>query len=253
MKKSTLIILFTFLIIPLINFARKTDSISGVKTKDYKNVIKFNPTPMLLWDARNLTFSYERILAPNMSVSLEAGYLVLPMLVEDTLSDFVNITSHHKDGINITTEYRFYLTRLNTRSIPAGLYIGPYLTFYGYKFNNDLQIMNPEGESNGMIKGQFWSFNLGAELGYQFVLWKRLTLDLVMVGPSISYYGGQMEITGQLTPDQITQINEDLYNKLAEKFPFVQSMSIDKSFKETGKLDMFRLGFRYLVQIGFRF
>jgi hypothetical protein len=208
---------------------------------------------MILWDLRNITFSYERILSPRQSVSLELGYLVMPRLFDDTINSLINITSHQKQGVNVTLEYRFYLTRLNTRPIPAGLYIGPYLTYYGYQFRNGLEILNPNDSTNGMLEGNYWSLNLGIELGYQFVFWKRLTLDLVLVGPSVSYYGGKTQIAGNLSAEEIEQINEDLYDRLVERFPAIQMLSTDKTFKQTGKLDMFRMGFRYLVQIGFHF
>jgi hypothetical protein len=253
MKTFTPLFICVFLIFPAIILAAKKDSLTSVHQPIHKNVIKFNPTPMILWDARNITFSYERIINPRQSASIELGYLVLPQLFADTIIDLVNITSHEKQGINATLEYRFYLTPLNTRPVPAGLYLGPYFTFYGYKFKNGLDIMNPSDSTNGMLKGDFWSFNLGVELGYQFVFWKRLTLDLVLVGPSVSYYGGTMAVTGELTADQIKEINQELYDKLIEKYPAAQMLSIDKSFQETGKLDIFRLGFRYLIQIGFHF
>jgi hypothetical protein len=254
MKKLTLVFLTVLFNLPAVLPAAEKDSVSQVLMPIYKNVIKFNPTPMILWDARNVTFSYERIVNPRQSVSIELGYLVLPRLFEDTIINLVNITSHQKQGLSATLEYRFYLTRLNTRPVPAGLYIGPYFTFYGYKFKNGFDILvNTSRDSIGMIRGNYWSFNLGAELGYQFVFWKRLTLDLVMVGPSISYYGGRTEITGELDTGQIQEINEAMYDKLIERYPAAQYLSVDKTIQQTGKLDIFSLGFRYLLQIGFHF
>ena len=50
-----------------------------------KNVIKINPTPMLLWDVRNITLSYERLIKPNHSLSIKVGYLVFPRLLSDTI------------------------------------------------------------------------------------------------------------------------------------------------------------------------
>jgi hypothetical protein len=241
------------LLFPLSMMAEQNDSVSPAREPYHKNVIKFNPTPMILWDLRNITFSYERILSPRQSVSLELGYLVMPRLFDDTISSLINITSHQKQGVNVTMEYRFYLTRLNVRPIPAGLYIGPYLTYYGYRFRNGLEILNPNDSTNGMLEGNYWSFNLGIELGYQFVLWKRWTLDMVLVGPSVSYYGGKTQIAGNLSAEEIEQINEDLYDRLIERFPAIQMLSTDKTYKQTGKLDIFRMGFRYLVQIGFHF
>ena len=44
----------------------------------HKNVIKFNPTPMVVMDVYNITFSYERMLKNNHSVALQAGYIFFP-------------------------------------------------------------------------------------------------------------------------------------------------------------------------------
>jgi hypothetical protein len=235
-------------------FAEKTDSVAPGLQPIHKNVIKFNPTPMILWSWKNVTFSYERILNPRQSVSIELGYLVFPKLIADTVIDLVNITSSEKWGLNATMEYRFYLTKLNSRPVPAGLYIGPYLTYYRYQFKNGLDIFPAKVDTTGMIKGDFWAFNLGVELGYQFVFWKRWTLDMVLVGPSISYYGGKTEITGNLDGSQIEQLNEALFDKLITRFPGITAFSTTGvTFQQTGKLDVFRMGFRYLVQIGFHF
>ena len=255
MKKQTFIIIFIAIIFPFMNFARGNDSVEAVHQPVYKNVIKFNPTPMILWSAKNLTFSYERILTPRQSLSIELGFLAFNKFIEDSLIKMITTTSHEDWGINATVEYRFYLTKLNTRTIPAGLYIGPYLTYYGYHFKNGLDIFSSgsEADTTGTIQGDFWSFNLGVELGYQFVFWKRWTLDLVMVGPSVSYYGGKTELKGNFDASQVQDINEELYNKIVEKYPSFEFMTLDKTFEQTGKLDVLRLGFRYLVQIGFRF
>jgi hypothetical protein len=253
MKKSTLIFLPVILLLPFSLFAATEDSLSPVRTPIHKNVIKFNPTPMLLWNAQNLTFSYERILTPRQSVSIELGYLVFPQLIEDSLMNLISITSRQKRGINASLEYRFYLTALNTRPAPAGLYLGPYLTYYRYQFKNGFDMLNGSLDSTGVLKGDYWSVNLGFELGYQFVFWKRLTLDLVLVGPSISYYGGKSNISGSFDADQVREINEALYDRLIERFPAVQNLSVNKTFQETGKLDIVRWGFRYLLQVGFHF
>lgn len=133
----------------------------------------------------------------------------MPRLFDDTITNLVNITSHKKQGLNISSEYRFYMTKLNSRPVPAGRYLGPYFTFYGYKFENGLEFRNDSLGSNGLLKGNYWVFNLGLELGYQFVVWKRVTLDLVLVGPSLSYYGGTTMIRGELSGDEIKEIDAD--------------------------------------------
>jgi hypothetical protein len=253
MKKFVLIILGLFFVSHGTILAAQGDSVAQIQKPVFKNVIKFNPTPMVLWSAKNLTFSYERIINPRQSASIEAGYLEMPRLFEDTLVDLVNVTSRYNRGINLTAEYRFYLTKLNTRPVPAGLYIGPYFTYYGYQFKNNIEVLNGNLGDNGLLQGSYWAYNLGLELGYQFVFWKRLTLDLVLVGPSLSYYGGKTTITGEVDATQIEEINQALYDKLKERFPVVQLINVDKTYQQTGKLDVLRLGFRYLMQIGFTF
>jgi hypothetical protein len=96
-------------------------------------------------------------------------------------------------------------------------------------------------------------FNAGIELGYQFVFWKRFTIDLIFIGPSVSYYGGAVNFSGNINFEELKTINQDLYNKLTEKYPMIGDYVINKSFKSNGKLDLFSIGFRYLIQFGFHF
>ncbi len=253
MKTIRKIVLVAILAIPLFLSAQKSDSVPVFKQPIHKNVIKFNPTPMLLWSSKNITFSYERILNPQQSIALTLGYLEFPSLFKDTIGSLVSITSREKYGINIAFEYRFYLLKRNSRQIPDGVYLAPFASYYGYHFKNNLDVRYTSIDSAGSIKGNFYIFNLGVELGYQFVFWKRLTLDLVLMGPSISYYGGAVDITGNINAEQLQEIRADLYNKLKEKYPMIGDFVVNKSFKQNGKLDLFSIGFRYLVQIGFHF
>ena len=253
MKNSIQILCLVLFMIPVLASAGKKDTLRVIPDPIHKNVIKWNPTPMMLWSKKNLTFSYERILNKKQSVTFSLGYLEFGQLVGDTVARIVTITDRQKQGINASVEYRFYLMNRNANPIPDGLYIAPYFSFYGYSFSNGLELVGSEEPAFARMDGNFYSFNLGGELGYQFVLWKRLTLDLVLVGPSTSYYGGQLNIKGELNLDDIKNMNEDLYNKIKEKYPMVDQFLINKSFKKDGKLDLFSVGYRYFFQIGFHF
>ena len=116
-----------------------------------------------------------------------------------------------------------------------------------------MDVLHTSIDSAGQLKGNFYVFNLGVELGYQFVFWKRLTLDFVLIGPAISYYGGGVNITGNINASKLQEINEELYNKLLSKYPMIGDFVLNKSFQQNGKLDLFSIGFRYLLQIGFHF
>ena len=238
---------------PQLILADQQDTLVSSGQPIHKNVIKFNPTPMLLWSTKNITFSYERVLNPRQSVTLSLGYLEFPSLFKDTIVNLVAITGRSKYGFNAAVEYRFYLTKRNSRPIPDGVYLAPYFSYYGYHFTNNLDVLHTNLDSAGMVKGNFYIFNLGVELGYQFVFWKRFTLDFVLFGPSMSYYGGGLDISGNIDMNKIKELYPDFYNQLKEKYPLIDQFVVNKSFKQNGKLDLFSLGFRYLLQIGFHF
>ena len=253
MIKNSKILLLLLFAVPLMLTAQKNDSLRQIPAPIHKNVIKFNPTPMLLWSSKNVTLSYERILNKKQSIALTLGYLEFPSLFKDTIASVVALTSRQKYGINVALEYRFYLMKRNLRPIPDGLYIAPFASYYGYHFKNDVDLLHVQVDSAALIKGNFYVFNAGIELGYQFVFWKRLTLDLIFIGPAMSYYGGGLDLSANINLADLQTINEDLYNKLKEKYPMIGDFVVNKSFKQNGKLDLFSVGFRYLIQIGFHF
>lgn len=65
MMKHTLILSFLIFVVPCTIHAEINDSLRSVLQPIRKNIIKSNPTPMILWDWKNVTFSYERILNPR--------------------------------------------------------------------------------------------------------------------------------------------------------------------------------------------
>ena len=247
------IYLFLLCLFPLTFLAGKNDTLFNAPQPIHRNVIKLNLTPMILWSYRNVTLSYERILGSRQSVTIALGYLEYPRLFKDTIAGLINITSRHKRGINVGFEYRFYLMKRNRRPIPDGIYIAPYASYYGYSFKNSIDILETTVDSGAYIKGRFYCFNVGVELGYQFVFWKRFTLDLVLFGPFASYYGGSLDYGVGLNPDEIKNIDQEILDEIKQKYPFVKSLFTSKTFVEKGKLDLFSLGFRYMIQIGFHF
>jgi hypothetical protein len=251
MKYTFLACFIIMFIFPSTIFASGDDSIPPVLKPYHKNIIKINPTPML-WNTRNVTLGYERLVTNRQSVSIQIGYFVLPQLA-DTIANVVSINSRQKMGINIVAEYRFYQSRLNRRPTPAGLYIGPYLSYYGYTFKNGLNILNTNLLKNGTLKGNYNIVNLGFELGYQFIFWKRISLDLILIGPSLSYYFGRTDISGDLSLDETRLVNTAAYDKLNEKFAMDKLLSFNKSFRSGGKLETLAVGFRYLIQFGVHF
>lgn len=219
-----------------------------------RNVIKFNPTPMLLWgNVKNVTISYERLIKPNQSVALQVGYLLFPRLTGDTLAGLVSLTTSHKNGVNVSVDYRYYPFSRNRRPAPDGLYVGGYLSYYGFNFKNNFDILHTTVDQNGAFEGKLNIGNLGFELGYQFLFWKRLSLDLLMFGPSISYYNAAFDVSGNLDESQIEDINKELVDKLLNRFPLLKSLFSGETLTFTGVRSSLNTGFRYSIQVGFAF
>jgi hypothetical protein len=218
----------------------------------HRNVIKFNPTPMLALDLRNVTFAYERLLKNNQSMAFQAGYLVFN-LAEDTLAGLIKITDRSRFGVNLAVDYRYYPFQRNKRPAPDGLYVGGYAQYYGLRAENKFDILPLEIDEEGKIISSMNFTNLGVEIGYQFVFWERMTLDFILFGPSMSLFSGNLTIEGDLSQEQIENIDEELVNKLVDRFPFMAMIYSPDNLKFTGDKTSFGTGFRYSIQIGFHF
>ncbi len=257
MKIARQTLLFLIAVLPSMVVAGSrsdsTDSVPHTKPV-HRNVIKFNPTPMLLWgDVKNLTFSYERVIGRSQSVSLMAGYLVYPKLIGDSLAGLIALTDRQKRGINLAAEYRFYPLRRNRRPTPDGLYLGPYVSYYGNRFENKFDILHTSVDQSGSYTVNINIINVGFELGYQFIFWKRLSVDLLMFGPSISYYTANLRVDGNLDPDQISEVNQEFVQKLLDRFPALGYILSGEKVSKSGFRSSMGFGLRYAVQIGFHF
>lgn len=219
----------------------------------YRNVIKFNPTPMLLWDLSNITFSYERLIKKDQSISLQAGYLLFPHLLNDTVLNLIEIYERDRKGMNLALDYRYYPLSRNRRPAPDGLYIGGYLSHYNLTFNNKFNVLYTTIDQQGAIDGKINITNLGIELGYQFIFWKRFSLDLLMFGPSFSMVNTSVNISGELDEEQIENIDQELIDNLLDRHPQLGSVFSDDGLEYSGRKTKFSTLFRYSIQLGVHF
>jgi hypothetical protein len=223
-------------------------------TPYHLNVIKFNPTPMMLFEElRNVTFSYERLIKKNRSIALQLGYLVIPQVLNDTLFNSVLFSKDKRQGINIAFDYRVYPFARNRRPAPDGLYYGAYLSYLGTSSESQGKLINAPEDDNIMFNARMNMINLGFELGYQFIFAKKYSLDLLMFGPSVSAYWGNLDLTGKLNNDLGNKIDEELAAKLKEHFPALGYLfsGEDASFS-TSKI-VISSWFRYSIQFGYHF
>jgi hypothetical protein len=226
----------------------------GLLTPYHRNVIKFNPTPMMLFEEpRNVTFSYERLIKKNKAVSLQLGYLVIPQVLDDTLVNKVLFNKDKRNGINLSVDYRVYPFKRNRRPAPDGMYFGGYLSYIGTSSEIRGTLIDAPEDDNILFNARMNMVNLGFELGYQFLFAKKFSVDLLMFGPSVTGYSGKLGITGNLNSDVGDQIDEELAAKLKEHFPALGYLfsGEDEAFS-TSKM-VISSWFRYSFQFGYHF
>ncbi len=214
-------ILFVFLTVCI--------SVSSFSQKGYdfpdtiaikKNVIKWNLTPML-WSAKNINISYERVLKPYRSFSVNAGYFELPSLVSAGTLDSLEIkNSSKKWGFSISGDYRFYFKKRNKHWAPDGLYWGVYSSYHHYQFESSMRFIDNQSITGDLLfHGNLNIFSAGVELGYQFIIKERLAVDLIFIGPALSMYSVGMKLDSNVDVDEKDEYLNAIYDILSGTIP----------------------------------
>jgi len=238
-------------------FAQDTLHIVEVREERTRNnIIRVNITNPMIFGDRSLVLGYERMLKDYQSVSINFGLATFPKfnLISILDDSIVQLYKDSKDrGLNITGDYRFYLTKENKYKAPRGLYIGPYAShvFMGRENTWNLNTKTFEGEVISDFK--FYMNSVGVQLGYQFLLWKRLALDFVLVGPGVAWYSMHANLDTTLAPEDEALLYEKINDILEERFPGYTFVIEDVEFKKTGSSNTQGLGYRYVVHLGFLF
>lgn len=230
--------------------AQKKDS-----THTLKNTIHFNLTNPLIFGDKTIILGYERVLNKRRSFTVNMGSVTFPSL---GIVDADSIKAHSiRDnvGFHISVDYRFYLAKENKFAAPRGIYLAPYYSFNNFRNDRSWLVESTNGgpiqEVNSELRLNIHTF--GAELGYQFVFWDRLSVDMILLGPGIAAYSLKASFGSNLSEADKQKLLEKLNEALIEKFPGYSRVIDDTEFKTTGVKNTTSFGYRYLVQIGFRF
>jgi hypothetical protein len=241
------IFLIVYIVILACGLSEAQDSTAKTQRR---NTIKIDLTSHILY--RNaLGISYERLVNPSESFSVMAGYQEFPIVA--SFGQRITVRDDRKrHGYKFGGEYRFYLTKENRYAAPRGLYIGPY--FAVHRFNNTRLI---EVEHNGareqvVLDSKFGIFNLGIQVGYQFILNDRWTIDMVFAGPAISNYRYTLSLDGDYTFNK-DDVQQEILLDLLDRFPFLDDLISDQEAKANGRLQAWSFGYRYQLQLGYHF
>ncbi len=243
MKTLLLILLGAF-------FIPATFAQDSLEVGSRKNTIKLDLTHNLIYrNAYNL--SWERLTKPNQSLGFTAGYQEFPQIVN--LGENIQAKRESEaGGYKFGAEYRFYLQKENKYAAPRGVYIGPYFTVLGFNTNRDIVYNTDNQPQDARYNAKFRLYSVGAQLGYQFVFKDRWSLDLVLVGPSITRYNASMRLEGDFEFDP-EDVQNEILDALIDKFPGLSDLLNDKELDSSGKLDVIGIGYRYQFLIGYRF
>lgn len=252
MKRILLRILFSLAVASYCSTLFSQDSVPEFPEGYKRNTIKWNMTPFLLWGSANINLSYERVLSSNRSFSVNAGYFVLP---SSGLYDSLNIsTERKKAGFTVSGDYRFYLSKRNRHPAPDGIFWGVYGSFHHYQFQNDVSVINSDAvQGSLLLDGRLNIISAGVELGYQFVIKERFSVDLIFMGPSLSAYNTGMTLEGKLDINDHEEYIQAIYDLLSARYPGFSELVTTGERNSKGAKTSMGFGLRYLIQIGYRF
>lgn len=258
MKKYTLLFLLYFIAGISLSAQDVKDDTIGVETKKekyFKNTIRLNITNPLIFGKTSFVVGYERVFNEKFSASLNVGRTALPSfgILKFKGDSTLQLNKSTKDkGFHITGDFRYYPSTENKYAAPRGIYFGPYASYVTMGRENAWTLNSNNFNGDVSTDLNFSFFSVGAQLGYQFVIWKRIALDFVLLGPGIAFYELSAKIKTDLPAEDESALFERINEILEEKFPGY-NFAFDGDFAATGRGNTTSLGYRYVVHLGFRF
>jgi hypothetical protein len=221
--------------------------------KNFKNTIKFNITNPMLFGWKYNVLGYERVIKEHQTATITMGRVAFPRLSEG-IADSIGISEQLNDkGFNFSLDYRFYLRKENRYSAPRGVYIGPYYAYNHFSRNLKWELNTTDYSGQVDTKINLNANFIGAQLGYQFILWDRLAIDMILMGPGWWFFNMKTDMSTSLSSEDETAIMEKLNEKFKEKFPGSEFVFRGDGFEANKSVSTKAKGLRYLINIGFRF
>jgi hypothetical protein len=234
-------------------FAQDQQESPGITIKR-KNVIRYNLSGAMLFGANHyVVFGYERVIRSNQSISINFGRIALPKFIGISTDSGSLQKDLKNSGYQVSLDYRFYLRKENKFEAPHGLYIGPYYSYNRFMRDNEWQYKKNGADSFLDAHTDLKINTVGFQLGYQLIFWKKITLDLLMIGPGIGFYNYKTSVDSSVDAATKEQVYKALEQLLTQKFPGMNYVFSDKKIEANGAIKTTNLGYRYIVHIGINF
>jgi hypothetical protein len=220
--------------------------------RNLKNTVRINLTnPMIFGDKFNV-FGYERVINDYQTISVGIGRFSFPsfsLIDRDSIRLDRNITDK---GFNFSVDYRFYLQKENRHKAPRGVYIGPFYAYNYFSRENHWELNLTNVSTNVDTRTVMNMHAIGFQLGYQFIFWNRVTLDMILVGPAYWFFSLETSVSTSLSAENEALLFDTLNDAFHEKFPNSTHV-IGGGYKKKGSFRTSTAGYRYMFNIGFRF
>jgi hypothetical protein len=223
--------------------------------KNYKNTIRYNITNPIIFGGKSQVFGYERVINKRQSFSINIGSQGFPSLNLISNDSIKANTILDDKGFNFSADYRFYLSKENKYGPPRGVYIGPYYSYNKFENKRSWTVTSTAGGAPKAVDATTsLSVNtVGFEMGYQFILWNRVSLDMILAGPGVAGYNFKAELGSNLSQADKEKLLGAINDALAEKFPGYGFVIDETDFQKKGTEKTTSFGFRYMIMVGFRF
>jgi hypothetical protein len=246
-----------FILMAVFLFAFNLSSSAQMKDSNavkvlYPNIPKFSISNYTIYQ-KSVHLGYERVLNSSHSIYIFGGYNEFPKILNLNLTGTVLSGGSDKSGYSIGAEFRFYLPKESKYGAPHGVFLAPYISYYDFSSNHSIKHTDSAGTQAAGLTLKTRLFNIGCELGYQFVIAKRFVVDCELFGPSLTYYSFEADLQGQI--DGAGETLQAIIDALKERLPLLNDLSNGKKFYSSGSATQKFpfVGFRYAVSIGYAF
>lgn len=166
----------------------------------HKNIIKTNLSTIAL---ANYGLTYERMLTRKISASVGYRFMPSTFITQSPLGEKVmDIVAEEGDDISqqldklqmsgnaVTLEFRVYTGK---RPGAKGFYAGLYGRYSSFKYDYPYDFEKPSGNTLVPLKGNSKGIGGGVILGGQFMVAKRVVVDLFIIGGHYGSMTGKLE------------------------------------------------------------
>ncbi len=220
--------------------------------KNFKNTVKINITNPMIFSPKYNVIGYERVINKHQTFSVSAGRFALGNLFSAV--DTIQLIDQKNDkGFNFSVDYRFYLKKENRYSAPRGVYIGPYYSFNYFSRDLIWDINTSSLDAQATTSIDLTANLIGAQLGYQFILWDRVSLDMILLGPGLWFFNLKSSFATSLDPEDQEMLLDQLNQMLEDKFPGSDYVFTGGGIEAKKVTNTSTVGLRYMITLGFRF